>query len=54
MQRYGGWLLLATVVLVASGCSPADQFRDRVDVTGTVKHKGQPIKDGAIIDFFAT
>ena len=50
MQRYGGWVLLATMVLVTSGCS-SDQFGDRVDVTGTVKLKGQPIKDGAIIDF---
>ena len=38
MQRHGGWVLLATVVLVTSGCS-SNQFGDRVDVTGTVKLK---------------
>ena len=40
--------ILATAVL-AAGCS--DPPDGRVEVSGTVKLKGQPIKDGAIVMF---
>ena len=46
MQRYGGWVLLVTVMLVASGCS--DPYAGRFEVTGKISIKGEPLKDGTI------
>ena len=44
--RFGAGLLAA---ILAAGCS--DQHDGRVALSGTVKLKGQPIKDGAIVVF---
>lgn len=44
------WLpALATSLVLILGCGSDD---GRLEITGTVKLKGQPIKDGAVIQFF--
>ncbi|MDB5306271.1 MAG: hypothetical protein JWO38_473 [Gemmataceae bacterium] len=40
---------LAAVALVVAGCS--DPYGSRMEVAGTVKLKGHPIKDGALVEF---
>jgi len=42
-------LFLAPFVVLIAGCS--DSLGGRVEITGTVKLKGEPIKDGAIVMF---
>jgi hypothetical protein len=49
MCRYNLSLFLVPLLLLIAGCSQSHD--GRVEITGTVKLKGEPIKDGAIVMF---